>query len=95
MNLVCKIGVATVAIAATLTISCNFFDSNDAVNTPSPTRIQQATPAIQPTSHISDVPSPTFRLDPDRQPVQHQPRSTRTEPTPLTEADQKLTEDKR
>ena len=96
MNLACKISLATAAIAATLAIACNFFDSNDAVNTtPSPTRIEQATPAIQPTSHISDVLSPTLRLDPDRQPVQHQPRSTRTEPTPLNEADQKLTEDKR
>ena len=96
MNLACKISLATAAIAATLAIACNFFDSNDAVNTtPSPTRIEQTTPAIDATSHISDVPSPTLRLDPDRQPVQHQPRSTRTEPTPLTEADQKLTEDKR
>ena len=96
MNLTCKKGLATAAIAATLAIACNFFDSNDAVNTtPSQTRIEQATPAIQATSHISDVPSPTLRLDPDRQPVQHQPRSTRTEPTPLNEADQKLTEDKR
>ena len=95
MNLACKISLATAAIAATLALGCNFFDSNDAVNTPSPTRIQQATPATDATSHISDVPSPTLRLDPDRQPVQHQPRSTRTEPTPLNEADQKLTEDKR
>ena len=95
MNLASKISLATAAIAATLAIACNFFDSNDAVNTPSPTRIQQATPATDATSHISDVPSPTLRLDPDRQPVQHQPRSTRTEPTPLNEADQKLTEDKR
>ena len=96
MNLTCKIGLATAAIAATLAIACNFFESNDAVNTtPSPTRIEQTTPAIDATSHISDAPSPTLRLDPDRQPVQHQPRSTRTEPTPLNEADQKLTEDKR
>ena len=96
MNLASKISLATAAIAATLAIACNFFESNDAVNTtPSPTRIEQTTPAIDATSHISNVPSPTLRLDPDRQPVQHQPRSTRTEPTPLNEADQKLTEDKR
>ena len=69
MNLVCKIGAATAAIAATLTIACNFFDAEDAANTtPSPTRIEQATTAIDPTSHISDVPSPTFHLEPDRRP---------------------------
>ena len=33
MNLMCKIGVATAAIAATLTIACNFFDAEDAANT--------------------------------------------------------------
>ena len=96
MNLACKIGLATVAIAATLTSACNFFDAEDAANTtPSPTRIEQATPAIDATSHISDVPSPTLRLDPDRQPGRPSLSSTPTEPTPLTEADQKLTEDKR
>ena len=95
MNLVCKIGVATAAIAATLAIACNFSDSNDAVNTPSPTRIEQATPAIQATSHISDVPYPTLHLQPDRRPDQPPLSSTPTGPTPLTEADQKLTEDKR
>ena len=96
MNLVCKIGVATVAIAATLAIACNFFDSNDAVNTtPSPKRIEQATTAIDATSHTSDVPSPTLRLDPDRRPSQPSLSSTPTGHTPLTEANQKLTEDKR
>lgn len=96
MNLACKIGLATVAIAATLTIACNFFDAEDTANTtPSPTRIEQATPAIDATSHISDVPSPTLHLDPDRQPGRPSLSSTPTEPTPLTEADQKLIEDKR
>ena len=96
MNLACKIGLATVAIAANLTIACNFFDAEDAANTtPSPTRIEQATPAIDATSHISDVPSPTLHLDPDRQPGRPSLSSTPTEPTPLTEADQKLIEDKR
>ena len=96
MNLVCKIGVATVAIAATLTIACNFVDAEDAANTtPSPTQIEQATTAIYATSHISDVPSPTLHLDPDRRPSQPPLSSTPTGPTPLTEADQKLIEDKR
>ena len=96
MNLVCKIGVATAAIAATLTIACNFFDAEDAANTtPSPTRIKQATTAIDPTSHISDVPFPTLHLEPDRRPGQPPLSSTPTGPTPLTEADQKLIEDKR
>ena len=71
MNLACKIGLATVAIAATLTIACNFFDAEDAANTtPSPTQIEQATTAIYATSHISDVPSPTLHLEPDRRPSQ-------------------------
>ena len=96
MNLVCKIGVATAAIAATLTIACNFFDAEDAANTtPSPTRIEQATTAIDPTSHISDVPFPTLHLEPDRRPGQPLLSSTPTGPTPLTEADQTLTEDQR
>ena len=96
MNLACKIGLATAAIAATLAIACNFFDSNDAVNTtPSPTRIEQTTTAIDATSHTSDVPSPTLRLDPDGQPGRPSLSSTPTGHTPLTEADQKLTEDKR
>ena len=96
MNLVCKIGVATAAIAATLTSACNFFDAEDAANTtPSPTRIEQATTAIYATSHISDVPSPTLHLEPDRRPSQPPLSSTPTGPTPLTEADQTLTEDQR
>ena len=96
MNLVCKIGVATAAIAATLTIACYFFDAEDAANTtPSPTRIEQATTAIDPTSHISDVPFPTLHLEPDRRPGQPPLSSTPTGPTPLTEADQTLTEEQR
>ena len=96
MNLVCKISVATAAIAATLTIACNFFDAEDAANTtPSPTRIEQATTAIDPISHTSDVRSPTLHLEPDRRPSQPPLSSTPTGPTPLTEADQTLTEDQR
>ena len=95
MNIAYKTGVATAALAATLALSCNFSDSNDAVNTPSPTRIEQATPAIQATSHISDVPSPTLRLQHDKRLGQPPLSSTPTGPPPLTEVDQKLIEDKR
>ena len=88
--------VIAISAVATLLTACSFFDAEGPVRTTrAPTQIEQATPATEDTSHISDVPSPTPRLDPDSQPGQPPLNSTPKGPPQLTEADQTLTEKRR
>ena len=88
--------VIAISAVATLLTACSFFDAEGPVRTTrAPTQIEQATPATEDTSHISDVPSPTPRLDPDSQPGQPPLNSTPKGPPQLTEADQTLAEKRR
>ena len=88
--------VIAISAVATLLTACSFFDAEGPVRTTrAPTQIEQATPATEDTSHISDVPSPTPRLDPDSQAGQPPLNSTPKGPPQLTEADQTLAEKRR
>ena len=88
--------VIAISAMATLLTACSFFDAEGPVRTTqAPPQIEQATPATEDTSHISDVPSPTPRLDPDSQPGQPPLNSTPKGPPQLTEADQTLAEKRR
>ena len=88
--------VIAISAVATLLTACSFFDAEGPVRTTqAPPQIEQATPATEDTSHISDVPSPTPRLDPDSQPGQPPLNSTPKGPPQLTEADQTLAEKRR
>ena len=88
--------VIAISAVATLLTACSFFDAEGPVRTTrAPTQIDQATPATEDTSHISDVPSPTPRLDPDSQSGQPPLNSTPKGPPQLTEADETLAEKRR
>ena len=88
--------VIAISAFAILLTACNFFDAEDAVRTtPPPAQIEQETPVVEATAHISNVPSTTLRLDPDKSPSQPRLSSTPTGPTQLTQADQSLAEQKR
>ena len=88
--------VIAISAVATLLTACSFFDAEGPVRTTrAPTQIEQATPATEDTSQISEVPSPTPRLDPDSQPGQPPLNSTPKGPPQLTEADQTLAEKRR